>query len=353
MANHPNPQILLETCATSALVTGLERVGQTLRDHLKGRVCLSNLTSQSNTGLIKAQYVDTPLWLARNKRGIVVPVTFPPSLVTTLLYPGRVIPYIHDLYLVDGTTVLTLNARLYMAPAFKQTLKRCSLFLANSEVTRDRLRIYCNLDADVKVLRPIVDDVFDLSKDKPISWVAGQPLHLVTVGTVEPRKGLLRAARLRAGLEESLGSPVILDVVGRRGWGPDWDLLTLESNVRLHGYLTPSEVRRLITGAHIFVSASYDEGLGLPLLEVQHGSKIVIASDIPTYREVLGESGLLVDFDNPTLAAENVVRFLEQNDIAAASSLGKNNVARWNDLAYADIDIVATMLNDRIKDAST
>jgi len=346
-----SPRVLLETCATGSHVTGLERVAKTISTHLEGFVPFSVATSHSSMELLRVQYLDTPCWLNNHPRGVVVPITFPPSLIATTFYADRIIPYIHDLFLIDGTTELNRNARLYMAPAFRHALRRCSTFLTNSETTRDKLRGHCRPGARLELLRPMVDDVFNIAHLEAKPWKAGEPLHLLSIGTVEPRKGLLRAARLRADLEMALGQSVTLNVVGRRGWGADWDELVSDPHVKLHGYLPPSDVRRLISDAHIFISASHDEGLGLPLLEVQHGSKLVVASDIPAYREVLGESGLILNFENRKLAVTKLAEFLNIMDLVSCGRSGQENVKRWNELARTDLSIVAEMLKIRTVDA--
>ena len=349
MSERLDMNVLLETCATSSHVTGLERVANTLCAQFKHRIPFTTFSSSSTKSLIISQYLKTPKWLLQNKSGIVIPITFPPSLLATALYPDRIIPYIHDLFLIDGKTPLNRNARLYMVPAFKQALRRCSTFLTNSETTRSKLRAWCNPDARIELLRPIVDDVFNIGQVQPRQWDRSTPLRLITVGTVEPRKGLLRAARLCADLERALGNTVVLDVIGRKGWGNDWDTLSSEPNVKLHGYLAPSEVQQKIADAHMFISASHDEGLGLPLLEVQHGSKVIIASDIPAYREVLGDSGILLNFEQPDLALKGVLKLLTEDNLANAGNYGKRNVERWNNVAAADLNNVIGMLEKRTK----
>lgn len=341
------PKLLLDICATSQRVTGIERVGGILRERLAAHFELELLTAHTIQGLAGSQYVRAPAWLARHRRGILLTATFPPSLIVTAFYAQRVIPYIHDLFLLSRSSELNRNAKIYMVPAFRQALRRCSAFLTNSETSRIELVPHCSVDAEILVVRPIVDDIFSIGHGGVPTWDRKSALRLLAISTVEPRKGLRRAARFRAALEGQLGGPVRLDIVGRRGWGGDWEMLANEPNVHLWGYLPTVEVRRLILNAHFFLSASYDEGLGLPLLEAQHGSKAVIASDIPIYREVLGTSGLLVDFEKPVEAASQVARFLDREDIAAAGRRGRDNVARWNAAAQSGLNRAIAMLAER------
>lgn len=339
-------RLLLDTCATSGYVTGLERVAEVLKKDLGSQVEFDTVTSDSSLTLVRAQYLDTIHWMLKNPKGLLVTTTFPPSLLATATWPHRVIPYVHDLFLINQIASLNRNARIYMAPAFRQALRRCRTFLANSETTRGQLLKLCHKDASAHLLRPRVDDVFHLDQLSPVSWSVGETLRLVAIGTVEPRKGLLRAARFREALEAKLRSPVTLDVIGRQGWGDDWKQLEREKNVNLRGYLQPTEAQQAVKVAHALVSSSFDEGLGLPLLEVQHGSKLVIASDIPTYREVMQDSAILTNFDRIDDAAARVSAVLTKISAGEIRAKSKKNVERWNSSSNNDLRLFLALLGE-------
>ena len=50
-----------------------------------------------------------------------------------------------------------------------------------------------------------------------------RPLRLVALGTVEPRKNFLAAARITSALRARGFPGATLDIVGRQGWGDDWE----------------------------------------------------------------------------------------------------------------------------------
>jgi glycosyltransferase involved in cell wall biosynthesis len=348
-SNHP--QILLETCATSDRVTGLERVGDTLYGRISNLIECDRFCTSTTSDLIGTQYLKTPGWLVTRPRGIVVPITFPPSLIATKLFSSRVIPYIHDLFLISNETQLTYKARTYMKPAFKRALATCSTFLTNSETTRRDLVPHCRFNSNIILLRPAVDDLFSLKSLQPLGWSKGETLRLVAIGTVEPRKGYDRLVRFRSLLESIIDGPVTLDVIGRKGWGSDWALLSADDHITLHGYASETETRRVIDKSHALISGSYNEGLGLPLLEVQHGSRLVIASDIPAHREVLGDSGLLVDFEDMQGSAHAVASYFISHSLVEAGIAAKRNIGRWNRLADDDLSSFVKILTQRILNA--
>jgi glycosyltransferase involved in cell wall biosynthesis len=130
--------------------------------------------------------------------------------------------------------------------------------------------------------------------------------YLVTLATVEPRKGLdvLLAAMARGGAPE-----LPLLVVGQPGWG-GVDVarrareLGLENTVRLLGRLPDSDLAVVLRGATALVAPSRAEGFGLPVLEAMAAGVPVVSSDAPALVEVgggatvtvpIGDSGALAD----------------------------------------------------------
>ena len=184
-------------------------------------------------------------------------------------------------------------------------------------------------------------------------------LQVVAIGTIEPRKNLRAAVEICRAIAGRLGVPVHLNIVGRVGWGTDAAWLSQQPNVTLHGALSDHEVRTIIEGSDFLICTSRDEGLGLPLLEVQHAGLPVIAPDQPIFREVLGESGLLINPDNPADAADAVAATCGERDWRATRArMAIANVARWNDLARRDQAQVRAFLENmltrpRSRDART
>lgn len=69
----------------------------------------------------------------------------------------------------------------------------------------------------------------------------------------------------------------------------------LGSGVHLLSGLSDSDVRCLYSAASMLVFPSRYEGFGIPLLEAMASGTPVVASDIPVFREILGDAGLYFD----------------------------------------------------------
>lgn len=332
-------------------VTGLERITLELfsadaLDPLR----LEPVTGGSLPRLMFAQQIGLAARLIANPGSVVLCPGFPPSIPLVTMGGARVVPYIHDCFLITRPDELNWRARLYMAPAFRYCLRRLPWFLVNSATTRDELRRFCRADADISLYRPVVRDVFgiaDITAPLRRQVDDGGRLEFVAVGTIEPRKNLSAAAEIIRVLRDDHGFDARLNLVGRVGWGGEAERLAGRPGVVVHGYQPPERVRELLASAHAFISTSHDEGLGLPLLEAQYAGLQVIAPDKAVFREVLGTSGLFIDPAHPQGAASAIVAHLVRpGAFDDAAQQAEANIARWNDAAAADRrDIVNRLLS--------
>ena len=332
-------------------VTGLERI--TLE--LFSRAALSPLdvvpvTARGVRQMVLRQTFELPLRLMSRSSVLLCP-GFPPS---PLLAPfaSRVLPYIHDLFLLSRPADLSRRARLYMAPPFRFALRTYPRFLANSNDTRTKLATHCRPDAAVTLYRPPVRNVFALNAGAR-SGRRASGLRLVALGTVEPRKNFPAAARIVSALREQGVANATLDIVGRQGWGNDWQALKDYPGVTLHGYQDEERVRQLIEAADIFICTSHEEGLGLPLLEAQYAGLPIVAPDAAIFHEVLDASGVFIDPADPAAAAARIASLFSDHAWRSRYvSQDEQNLRRWNALASTDRDIVIDLIDKLASDQS-
>ena len=194
--------------------------------------------------------------------------------------------------------------------------------------------------------RPSVRNVFGLDPGRRSGRSAQpQPLRLIALGTVEPRKNFVAAAKILDALRMQGFPDATLDIVGRPGWRNEWQALEGQPGVTLHGYQSADRVNQLLDDADMFICTSHDEGLGLPLLEAQYAGLPIIAPDAAIFREVLGESGIHIDTADPAGAAARVAAALsDENWRARYVAQAARNLARWNDLAHDDRETVVSLI---------
>jgi glycosyltransferase involved in cell wall biosynthesis len=324
-------------------VTGLERITLELFSPAAlAPLEIVPVTARGTRQMVTKQTFELPLRLAASSSILLCP-GFPPS---PLLRPfaSRVLPYIHDIFLLSRPADLNRRARLYMAAPFKLALHRYPRFLVNSSDTGRKLAAHCRPDATITLYRPPVRNVFDLDSSGRAERDQ-RPPRLVALGTVEPRKNFVAAARIVGALRARCFPGATLDIVGRRGWGEDWRMLESFPGVTLHGYQPQERVQQLLQDADIFICTSHDEGLGLPLLEAQYGGLPVVAPDANIFHEVLGVSGIFVDPADPVAAATMIETLLSDHQWRSRYvALAGKNLKRWNALATADRDAVIRLI---------
>jgi glycosyltransferase involved in cell wall biosynthesis len=139
------------------------------------------------------------------------------------------------------------------------------------------------------------------SRPDPVDrQLAGRP-YFVMCGTIEPRKNHLLILHVWRELVRRNGAaaPKLL-LIGDRGWENEniVDLLERCHGIRNHvieisGLSTPS-LKKLLQGARALLMPSFAEGFGLPVAEALAAKIPVIASDIPSFREIGGERLVLL-----------------------------------------------------------
>lgn len=149
--------------------------------------------------------------------------------------------------------------------------------------------------------------------------------YAVTVGTLEPRKGLDVLLDALAGDGSGGGAPVHLAVVGQPGWGGS-DLAEqarhrgITDRVHVLGRLPDTDLAAVLSGAAVSVTPSRSEGFGLPLLEAMARGVPVVHTDAPALVEVAGGAGLTVPVGNAAALATALHVVLDDPELSARMS---------------------------------
>lgn len=329
--------------------SGIERVtGELFNSQTLSPLDVRPYTAAGNRlGVVVAQMFGLPLRAIRRPSDIFIFPGFPPSPYFSFARDRSVL-YVHDLFLLTRRNELNRAGKYYMAPMFSIAINNFRYFLANSEETARNLRLRCDPTATIVLYRPAQRNVFGLRVgDRAERMLEPPKLRVLSIGTIEPRKNFVAAAAICEALSVQLKREVELHIIGRFGWGNVVNKLTERPNVTLHGYVSDAEARSIIEASDIFLCTSHQEGLGLPLLEVQYCGLPVIAPDNAIFRESLGGSGIFIDPGSPKHAADHIA-----GKIAAPSwrpeyaGAAAANIARWNAIADSDRETVISFLSD-------
>jgi glycosyltransferase involved in cell wall biosynthesis len=167
--------------------------------------------------------------------------------------------------------------------------------------------------------------------------------YILSVGTLEPRKGL-------AALIQSLAEPGSVDlpllIAGPDGWG-GVDVAAIaaeaglpEGRVRTLGFLADADLAVVLDRAAVFVFPSIAEGFGLPVIEAFHFGTPVVHSDEPAVLEIAAGAGIPVERDDaegyPARLAEAIARVVNDRALAErlhVTGLDRSRAFSWRDSA--------------------
>jgi glycosyltransferase involved in cell wall biosynthesis len=102
-----------------------------------------------------------------------------------------------------------------------------------------------------------------------------------------------------------------------------------------HDGVTDEQYRRLLRSATALMSASLDEGFGIPLVEAMHLGIPVVVSDIPIFREIGGDAALYFDPRSADAIVSAVRKLASPGEWAARSIQSIDQSARFTWAASA------------------
>jgi glycosyltransferase involved in cell wall biosynthesis len=161
--------------------------------------------------------------------------------------------------------------------------------------------------------------------------------YILYVGTLEPRKNLVRLVKAYASALDNYGEAMpSLVLAGSKGWFYEEifhsvERLGLGQRVILTGFVDDEDVPALYNGALLFVYPSLYEGFGIPVLEAMACGVPVITSNTSSLPEIVGEAGVLVDpMDADALAAALVALVGDPERRAALRTAGLARAALFS-----------------------
>lgn len=139
--------------------------------------------------------------------------------------------------------------------------------------------------------------------------------YLLYVGTIEPRKNLVRLIHAFDRLKKEKHIPHQLVLAGGGGWKTEEihqaaEAVQFAGEVRFTGYLSSEEKNALYLNADAMVFPSLYEGFGMPPLEAMLFECPVICSDAASLPEIVGEAAELVDPLDVQAIADGIWRVL-------------------------------------------
>lgn len=183
----------------------------------------------------------------------------------------------------------------------------------------------------------------------PVEQRVTGPVRCAFVGAVGERKGAFVLLRAWAKLLENSGVDATLTIAGNGETDKARDLVTelgISSTVTIAGWLPAGEVDSLLSSSQILVLASRNEGTPLAILEAMARGLCVIASDVGGIPELMGDTGLMVQPDDPDGLARQLQFAISTPE--ARARLGNSAYLRVKEMF--DLDTTAGLIDGIYRD---
>jgi len=145
---------------------------------------------------------------------------------------------------------------------------------------------------------------------------------ILIVSDISPRKNHVRLIRAFERVHKDTPSAELIIAGNVRINVPEFeatldDILRRNTGIRItiRGYVSDAEMRSLYEEADVFVFPSLYEGFGLPVLEAMACGCPVIASNVSSLPEVVGEAGPLIDPYDVEALAHAMSTVLKDDDL--------------------------------------
>lgn len=212
---------------------------------------------------------------------------------------------LHDMSLV---TMPERHPRLRvvtMRPLLRTIAQHASAVLCLTASARSDAITHLDLDPErVRVVSAAPARAFKpISDESRLAAAASryglEPGFLLFIGTIEPRKNLVRLVQAYARLRrDGFGAPLV--ICGAPGWksgdlAPTIESLGLSPHVIFTGFVPDDDLAALLNLARAFAYPSLYEGFGLPIIEAFACGVPVVTSNRGATAEVAGGAALLAD----------------------------------------------------------
>ena len=278
-------------------------------------------------------------WVCRSHR---VDLLVIPTGVGPIWLPCRSVVVVTLMLAFQFPHSLPWLRRHYYRCFHSLSLRHASQVVALSEQGRQDIQCYVGLDsARIEVVYPGVPEEFrPISRNphfSPIAEIGQGQDYILAVGPVYPYKNMDLLVRAFATIQ-ARGFPHRL-VIASGGQAVPFDLKRLADQIGvgrevcfIERFLSRHELASLYSGAAVFVHPSSGEQFNLTVLEAMSCGAPVITSDLPSFREQLGDTGIIVEVENEEALRDAILRVLTDSELRknlARRSLERSQLFSW------------------------
>lgn len=198
---------------------------------------------------------------------------------------------VYDTVAWDAPESAQRRAMLIERATIRRGLRRARAAICISEATRrDLVSRFPFVAAKTSVVHLAASRRFRESAPRARSD------FVLCVGTLEPRKNLVRSIQAHERLPDEVRQRHPLVIAGARGWERDEILRSAESaGATIRTEVSDDELADLYASCAMFLFPSLYEGFGLPLLEAMAAGAACVTSNLSSLPEIGGDAVRYVD----------------------------------------------------------
>jgi len=245
-----------------------------------------------------------------------IDVLFCPAFSMPAIKICKTVIVVHDMIYklrIDGNSKLS---GWYSNLLFSRSIRKADSIITVSEATKNDLKRFFPSRENVYVTH-LGSTMNEYAIKKPPSNIKDDDKFILMTGTVSPRKNIVRAIEamdilrnktdikllLAGGINKE--SQAILQIIRDRN---------LTDRVIATGFLTDEELAWCYENAVMLLFCSIYEGFGLPPLEAMQHNLPVIASNVTSIPEVVGDAALMVDPYDSNEIADSIMELLTSDE---------------------------------------
>ena len=271
-----------------------------------------------------------------------IPIANKPLIATVM----DVIPLSHPQFLKS-------QSRYLKSFLWKKLTQRADRIITISEFSKSEIIKYLGFSQNQIDVIPLGVDkryfhkITDTEKKRALDLLSIKTPFFLFLGSIQPRKNLIRLLEAHAKLPHSLAQTYPLVIAGKLAWDDGKTLRSLEHAVsegraKWLNYITEDQKLALLQSATGMVFVSLYEGFGLPIAEAFASELPVITSNCTSMPEVAGDAAIIVDPEKTQQITDALLSLIEDGVLSTKlKALGKqrSQLFSWEENAKRTLSI--------------
>ena len=275
-----------------------------------------------------------------------IPIANKPLLATVM----DVIPLSHPQFLKS-------QSRYLKSFIWKKLAQRADRIITISEFSKTEITKYLGFpDNQIEVIPLGVDERYyqklsEIDKQAALNDLGINSPFFLFIGSIQPRKNLVRLLEAHAKLPRSLAKEYPLILAGKLAWDDGQTIAAIEQAVsegraKWLNYISEKQKLCLLQSATALAFVSLYEGFGLPITEAFASELPVITSDRSSIPEVAGNAAILVDPLDTKAMGDALLSLIEDSALTnhlKAAGKQRAQLFSWEENAKKTLSIYQQM----------